>query len=163
MKFTRQGNQYQTNGELPQVGMAAPAFSLQNTNDETITQDSLKGKVTLISVVPDVNTRVCNIQTKAFHHKMAQLTEIQLITISKNTKEEFLNWCSANDVTMEMLSDTNFIFGKTYGLYVEDLQTNYRCVFVVDYEGRIAYVGAQPEMTDEPDYDTAIAAAKSLL
>lgn len=163
MKFTRQGNHYQTNGELPQVGVAAPAFALSNTNDKIITQESLKGHVTLISVVPDVNTRVCNIQTKAFHHKMAQQSDIQLITISKNTKEEFLNWCSANDVTMEMLSDTDFTFGKTYGLYVEALTTNYRCVLVVDQEGRIAYVGAQPEMTDEPDYDAAIAAAKSLL
>lgn len=163
MKFTRKGNAYTTNGDLPKVGDLAPDFTLTSTTDETVTRDTFKGHVTLISVVPDINTRVCDLQTKAFHHKMAQRPNIELVTISKNTKEEFLNWCSANDVEMTMLSDTDFTFGKTYGLYAEALNTDYRSVFVLDRDGKITYVGVQEEMTDEPDYDTAIQAAEALL
>ena len=69
MFITRHNNPYELKGELPTVGEKAPHFSLECIHGEIKTPESFAGKVTLISVVPDINTRVCDIQTKAFLKK----------------------------------------------------------------------------------------------
>ena len=86
MFITRHNNPYELKGELPTVGEKAPHFSLECIHGEIKTPESFAGSVTLISVVPDINTRVCDIQTKAFHKKMKEHPSIQLVTISKITK-----------------------------------------------------------------------------
>ena len=127
------------------------------------TPESFVGRVTLVSVVPDINTRVCDIQTKAFHKKMKEHPSVQLVTISKNNKDEFKNWCSANDVAMEMLCDVNFTFGEAYGIYVPELSVDQRSIFVLDQNGTIVYQEIVQEMTDEPNYDEAIRVALTYL
>lgn len=163
MFITRHEKPYALKGQLPTVGEQAPHFSLESIRGEVKTPESFKGRVTLISVVPDINTRVCDIQTKAFHQKMKEYPSIQLVTISKNTKEEFATWCSANDVAMEMLCDVSFAFGEAYGIYVPELGVDERSIFVLDQSGTIVYQELVQEMTHEPDYDAAIQAAQRYL
>ena len=163
MEITRKGTVYQTKGVVPTVGELAPAFALENTKGEVVTQESLKGSVVVISVIPDINTSVCDLQTKAFNQKVAALSGVRLVTISKNTKEQFLEWCGANGVEMEMLSDTEFSFGTAYGIYVPELAVDQRSVFVLDMDGTLAYKEVLVEMVNEPNYDAALEEAKELV
>lgn len=161
VEITRKGTPYQLNGEQTEVGDKAPDFSVQNLKGDMIQLQDFTGKVVLISVIPDIDTRVCAQQTRAFNEKASTIEGVQLITISNNTQEQQSNWCSGEGIAMEMLHDTNLIFADGYGLYMPELEKLARSVFVIDANGVIVYQEIVPEMVDEPDYDGVIEAAKS--
>lgn len=161
MEFTRKGTPLKVEGTQPAVGEQAPDFSLKNLKDETIELSQFKGKVVLISVVPDIDTRVCAIQTKAFNASANDIEGVQLITVSTNTKEQQEKWCAGEGIVMEMLQDTDQLFGKTYGIAIPELNALVRSVFVIDGAGKLVYKEAVAEMVEEPDYDKAIEAAKA--
>ncbi|MCQ9210595.1 thiol peroxidase [Granulicatella seriolae] len=162
MEVTRKGSPYQTEGQVPQVGELVPDFVVVSSKDDELRLDTLKGQVTLISVVPDINTSVCDIQTKKFNQEIAALDDIQLVTVSTNTKEDFLEWCAGNGVDMLMASDTQRDFGKKYGIYIPELDVDQRAVFLLDKEGRLVYKEILVEMVDQPNYEVAIEEAKAL-
>ena len=87
MNVTRKGHVLELTGEQPKVGTKAPVFSLKNLNNQEINLADYKGKTVLISVVPDIDTRVCSLQTKRFNQEAAKLDGVQIITISNNTVE----------------------------------------------------------------------------
>lgn len=162
MEVTRKGAPYQTEGQVPQVGELVADFVVVSSKDDELRLDTLKGQVTLISVVPDINTSVCDIQTKKFNQEIAALDDIQLVTVSTNTKEDFLEWCAGNGVDMLMVSDTQRDFGKKYGIYIPELDVDQRAVFLLDKEGRLVYKEILVEMVDQPNYEVAIEEAKAL-
>lgn len=145
------------------VGEVAPDFSLNNLNDEKVSLKDLLKKPVLLNVVPDIDTSVCSIQTKRFNQEAAGVQGATFVTISKNTKEEQENWCSAEGVEMEMLHDTEFSFGKEYGLYIEERGILARSIFVIDTDGTIVYREIVAEIKQEPDYAPALDALKKLL
>ena len=161
MQITRKGTPYQLNGKQTNVGDKAPDFSVKNLTGDMIQLQDFTGKVVLISVIPDIDTRVCAQQTRAFNEKASDIEGVQLVTISNNTKEQQDNWCAGEGIEMEMLHDTNLIFGDDYGLYMPELEKLARSVFVVDTNGVIVYQEIVSEMVDEPDYEAVIEAAKS--
>ncbi|WP_192988368.1 thiol peroxidase [Carnobacterium mobile] len=161
MEFTRKGTPLKVEGTQPAVGEQSPDFSLKNLEDETIELSQFKGKVVLISVVPDIDTRVCAIQTKAFNADANDIEGVQLITVSTNTKEQQEKWCAGEGIEMEMLHDTDQTFGKTYGIAIPELNALVRSVFVIDGSGKLVYKETVAEMVEEPDYDKAIEAAKA--
>lgn len=161
MQITRKGTPYQLNGKQTNVGDKAPDFSVKNLTGDMIQLQDFTGKVVLISVIPDIDTRVCAQQTRAFNEKASDIEGVQLVTISNNTKEQQDNWCAGEGIEMEMLHDTNLIFGDAYGLYMPELEKLARSVFVVDTNGVIVYQEIVSEMVDEPDYEAVIEAAKS--
>ena len=87
-----------------------PRLFFENLNNQEINLADYKGKTVLISVVPDIDTRVCSLQTKRFNQEAAKLDGVQIITVSNNTVEEQANWCAAEGVEMEMLHDTEDSF-----------------------------------------------------
>lgn len=115
----------------------------------------------LISVIPDIDTRVCALQAKEFNKIANELDGVQLITISNNSKEEQAEWCAGKDISMEMLHDSNLEFGEAYGLVMEELEKLARSVFVINPRGEIVYQEIVPEMSSEPDYDQAIKATRA--
>ena len=161
MEITRKGTPYKLKGVQPKVGNKAPDFEAGNLTDEQIKLSDFAGKVVLISVVPDIDTRVCALQAKAFNKIASELDGVQLITISNNSKEEQAEWCAGKDISMEMLHDSELNFGNAYGLVMEDLDRLARSVFVVNPRGEITYQEIVPEMSSEPDYDKAIKAARA--
>lgn len=159
MQITRKGTAYQLEGTQTKIGDKAPAFSVRNLEDKEVQLSDFAGKVVLISVIPDIDTRVCALQTKSFNEKASKIEDVQLITISNNTKEQQNNWCAGEGIEMEMLHDTELSFAQSYGLYMPELEKIARSVFVVDGEGIITHQEIIPEMVDEPNYDAVIAAA----
>lgn len=161
MEVTRKGTPHKLRGIQTKVEDKAPEFTLKNLVDETVGLKDFFGKVVLISVIPDIDTRVCALQAKAFNKIASELDGVQLITISNNTKEEQAEWCAGKDISMEMLHDSELSFGNAYGLVMEDLERLARSVFVVNPRGEITYQEIVPEMSSEPNYDKAIKAAKA--
>ena len=136
---------------------------MKNLNNQEINLADYKGKTVLISVVPDIDTRVCSLQTKRFNQEAAKLDGVQIITISNNTVEEQANWCAAEGVEMEMLHDTEDSFGAAYGLYIPEMGRLARAIFVIDPEGTLVYEEIVSEVSSEPDYQQALEGAKSVI
>lgn len=164
MEVTLKGETVELVGIQPNVGEKAPGFSLFNTQDEKVTLDELKGNVVLISVFPDINTSVCDKQTREFNETAANLDGLTLLSVSKNTKEELQDWCAASGVDMQMLHDDQGEFAKAYGLAIPKMGNKLaRSVFVVDQQGVLAYKEIVPEISTVPDAEAAMAAVKKLL
>ncbi|KRL05724.1 peroxiredoxin [Liquorilactobacillus oeni] len=157
MKITMHQKPLVTNGEPPIVGNTFPDFSLKNIHQEMISLKKLAKENTLISVVPDVNTRVCSLSTKIFNEKVDDFPAINFLTISTNSSTEQKNWCAAENVAkMQLLSDEQGSFGKMLGLYVPDKRIDARSVWIIDHKGKIIYRELIVEQSNEPDYATAL-------
>lgn len=164
MEITRQGQVETLVGNPPEVGEQLPHFKLFNANDQRVKTRDLLGQVLLISVVPDINTRVCSIQTKKFNKTMDQYPGVRFITVSTNTIKEQAAWCAAEDVDkMEMMSDSEESFGYEMKLLSPNAGVLARSIFVIDEQGSITYRQIVHEQTDEPNYLAAINALKKLI
>lgn len=162
MKITRKGVTIEIPGVQPVVGEQAPAFQLKDLQDNTVELADLAGKPTILSIIPNIDTRVCAIQTKRFNREASQLADVHFATISNNTKEEQAQWCGLEGVDMLMLHDPENTFGAAYHILMPELDRYARSIFVLDQAGVIQYVEIVPEMSQEPDYAKAIAAAQAL-
>ena len=158
MEITRHGEPMQTNGDALALGHELPRFNVENADHKPVSNTDMEGKLTLISVVPDINTRVCSISTKQFNQAMDSFQDINFYTVSTNTVEEQQNWCAAENVTkMQLVSDVDADFGRAMGLYTPDNGTDARSVWVVNRDGVVLYRELIVEQTNEPDYASALA------
>lgn len=151
MKVTRKGEEVEIIGVQPEVGTKAPNFSLRNLKDEVVSLSDFIGTPVLISVVPNIDTRICSLQTKRFNQEAATVEGVKFMTISNNTKDEQANWCAAEGVDMEILHDTEGKFGEAYGLYIPAMEHLARGIFVIDKEGKIVYEAISLEISEEPN------------
>ena len=163
MQVTLKGNPVELEGVQPIKGDKAPNFSLLDLNDTLVELSASINNPLIISVVPDIDTSVCALQTKRFNQEAATETGINFVTISNNTKEEQSNWCAAEGVEMTMLRDADLEFAKNYGLLIPAIDRLARAIFVVDSKGTIVYEEIVPEVSQEPDYAKALEAAKDLI
>lgn len=162
MNVTLKGQPVELEGSQVQVGDKAPNFSLPDVTNTLVELSTLTNKPTVISVIPDIDTGICSLQTKRFNQETANLPDINFVTISNNTLEEQKNWCAAEGVDMMMLRDEDAEFGKNYGLYIPAINKLARALFVVDSSGKIAFAKINDEIGTEPDYDEALTVAKNL-
>ena len=163
MQVTRKGTIFEVPGIQPKVGDQAKEFELKSLDDKVYRLADFLGKPTILSIVPDIDTRVCALQTKRFNEEASKIDEVNFVTISNNTKEEQANWCAAEGVkNMQLLSDKAFDFGKNAGLYVADNDTDARSVWVLDNDGKVLYRELVIEQTNEPDYESVLQFLDSL-
>ena len=165
---TFKGNPMTLAGAAVAVGAAGPDFTVHYFQDglQTITLDDVKGKPTLLSVVPSLDTGVCAIQTKQFNQQLAELGErVNAVTISLDLPFAMNRFCGAEDITnMRVGSDyQNRNFGQNWGVLIEELKLLARAVFVLDSEGKVVHAEVVQEVTNEPDYAAALAALKGQL
>lgn len=163
MQVTRKGTVYQLSGEPPKVGEKAPYFELTDLADRRFSLTDFLGKPTILSIVPDIDTRVCALQTKRFNQEASQLTGVNFATISNNTKEEQKAWCGQEGVSMIMLHDPENTFGTAFGIMLPEFGHFARGIFVLDGQGVIQYEEIVAEISHEPDYQLALTKAKELL
>ena len=152
-------------GTTPAVGDAAPDATLLDNDLNPVTISSFAGKVMVVSVVPSLDTGVCDLQTRRFNEEAAGLgDDVQILTISMDLPFAQARWCGAAGVDqLQTLSDHRTAeFGDAYGLTIKELRLLARAVLVIDADGVVRYVQIVPEVTEHPDYDAAIAAAKAL-
>ncbi len=163
MNITRKGEPLEVPGKQLQVGDKAAAFSLKDLTEQTYTLADFAGKPTILSIIPDIDTRVCAIQTKRFNIEASQIDTINFATISNNTKAEQAAWCGQEGVDMLMLHDPENTFGESYSLVITEVNRYARAIYVLDQDGVIRYEEIVPEMSHEPDYAKALEAAKALV
>lgn len=150
-------------GEPLKVGETLPHFKLEDQNGEKVKTADLVGQLMLISVVPDLNTGTCTLQTRHFNQTVDQFEGIQFLTVSTNTVAEQRDWCAAEGVkNLRMLSDEQESFGYATKLYIPSQGFDARAVYIVDSEGVVRYAQIVPEVSEEPDYDDALRALREL-
>ncbi|TWT78982.1 putative thiol peroxidase [Planctomycetes bacterium CA13] len=165
--ITFKGNPMHLEGADLAVGSTAPAFTVHyaEAGIQTLTLNDLKGKPSIISVVPSLDTAVCAIQTKRFNEELGVMGDkINAVTISRDLPFAQARFCGAEDVKMRAASDyQTHAFGTDYGVTIEELKLLTRAVIVLDKDGVVSYKEIVPEVTDEPNYAAALDALKKLV
>ncbi|MBD7935558.1 thiol peroxidase [Cytobacillus sp. Sa5YUA1] len=160
---TFKGNPVTLLGNEVKVGYQAPQFSVLANDLSEVTLANTKGKIRLISVVPSVDTGVCDAQTRKFNEEASGLNNVEVLTISVDLPFAQKRWCAASGLeNVQTLSDhRDLSFGEAYGVVMQELRLLARSVFVVDSNDQVVYVEYVGEGTDHPNYEEAIEAAKS--
>ena len=157
------GNPLTLIGPELQAGDHAPDFSVVDGTLSAVNLEKTGSNVRIISVVPSLDTPVCDLQTKRFNEEAAQLPGVDIVTISMDLPFAQKRWCGAFGVDrIKMLSDHRTAsFGEAYGTLIKDLRIESRAIFVLDRDNILRHVEYVKEVADHPNYDAALAAAKA--
>ncbi len=160
---TLRGNTLTLIGPELKPGDAAPDFTLVDNGLKTVTLADTGRNVRIISVVPSLDTPVCDAQTKRFNEEAAKLPNVDILTVSMDLPFAQKRWCGAFGVDkVKMLSDhRDGSFGANYGTLIKELRIESRAIFVLDQENKIRYVEYVKEVADFPNYDAALAAVNT--
>jgi thiol peroxidase len=164
--YTFKGHPVTLIGPELKVGDKAPDATVSVSFADQVQISKYDGKVKLISVVPSLDTGVCDAQTRRFNEEAANLGEdVTILTISMDLPPAQARWCGAAGIDkVNVVSDYNKAdFGEKYGVLVKELRLDMRAVFVVDKSNTIQYVEVLKELTEHPNYDQALAAVKKLV
>ena len=161
--ITLGGNPIHTNGELPTVGSKAPDFQLVKTDLSVVSLSDFAGSKLVLNIFPSVDTGVCATSVRTFNQKASSLENTKVLCISRDLPFAQKRFCGAEGIeNVENLSDfKEGDFGKNYGLTMTDgplAGLHSRVVIVVDENGMVTHSQQVPEIADEPNYETALAA-----
>lgn len=164
--LVKAGNKFVTLlGNQVNVGEQAPSFKVVDGNFAQVKLTDFKNKTLLISVVPSLDTGVCSLQTKRFNEEVANLPQnISILTISNDLPFAQKRFCKAENITaVKVLSDAVWRdFGSNYGLLIKDMGLLTRAIFIIDSSGKIAYKELVANISNHPDYDTALTTLKAI-
>lgn len=146
------------------VGDKAPDFTAVDDKLQPVSLSATGNGVRIFSVIPSLDTPVCDMQTKRFNDEAGKLPNVSIYTISMDLPFAQKRWCDSFGVDhVKMISDhRNASFGESYGTLIKELRIESRAIFVVDKDNVIRHAEYVKEVGDHPDYDAALNAAKSL-
>jgi thiol peroxidase len=146
-------------------GDQAPDFEVVDNNLQTVTLAGTGNNVRIFSVVPSLDTPVCDAQTKRFNEEAAKLDGVDIYTVSMDLPFAQKRWCGAFGIDkVKMLSDHRTgSFGENYGTLIKELRIESRAIFVVDKNNTIRHVEYVKEVAEHPNYEAALEAAKAAL
>ena len=157
---TMRGNPLTLVGPELKAGETAPEFSVIDSSLKPVHLKDTSGKTRIFSVVPSLDTPVCDAQTKRFNEEAGKLKDVDFYTVSMDlpfAQKRFCNSFALDNV--KMLSDhKDASFGSAYGTLIKELRILSRAIFVVGPDDRLKYVEYVPEVADHPNYDAALAA-----
>jgi thiol peroxidase len=166
--ITFKGNPVQTIGTLPAKGSKAPDFRLTGSDLKDVALADFSGRVKILNIVPSLDTGVCAASARAFNKAAASLGNVVILTISRDLPFAQKRFCEAEGIdkviTLSELRDRDF--GKAYGV---EMTTGplagllSRAVVVLDAQDIVVYTQQVPEIAQEPDYESALSAAKKTL
>ena len=156
------GNPLTLVGPELKPGDAAPDFSLVDGSLKPVTLKDTGNHVRIISVIPSLDTPVCDAQTKRFNEEASKLPDVDIITVSMDLPFAQKRWCGAFGVDkVKMLSDhKEASFGTNYGTLIKDLRIESRAIFVLDSQNKIRHAEYVKEVADFPNYEAALSAAR---
>ncbi len=161
---TFKGNPLTLIGPEIKVGAKAPDFQVLGDDLSAVTLQNFKGKTKLISVVPSLDTPVCDQQTRRFNEEAAKLpADVQVLTISMDLPFAQKRFCSTAGIDkIKTLSDhRDASFGQAYGTLIKELRLLTRSIFIVSPDDKVQYVEYVREVTNHPNYDAALNFFKS--
>ena len=164
-RVTMKGNPVTLIGKEVAVGQDAPDCTLAANDLSDFRLSSLKGKKVILSVVPSLDTGICDLQTKRFNKEANQLgKDVAIVTVSMDLPFAQKRWCGAtgSDKIRTVSDHRDAAFGQSYGVLIKGLRLLTRAIFIVDAKGVMRYKQIVPEITTEPNYDEALAAFKKI-
>lgn len=164
--ITFAGNPMTLVGPEVKVGQQAPDFTLLDNGLQPKTLKDFEGKIKVISVVPSLDTGVCDAQTRWFNQDVTKLSDdVVVLTVSMDLPFAQKRWCGAagveNVVTLSDHKDASF--GTNYGFLIEELRLDTRGVVVIDKNDKVTYVEYVPEVTHAVNFDGVLEAVKALI
>lgn len=160
---TLQGNTFNTSGELPAVGSAAPDFHLVDGQLNDVRLADFSGKRIILNIVPSLDTPTCATSARKFNEKAAGRDDVTVLVVSADLPFAQGRFCTAegieNVVPLSLMRTR--AFAKDYGVLMTDgplAGITARAIVVIGEDGRVLYTQLVPEIADEPDYDAALAA-----
>ena len=160
---TLQGNPFQTNGELPEIGSDAPGFRLVAADLKDMTPHDFAGKTKILNIFPSVDTPTCATSVRKFNEKAGKLGDVVVLCISADLPFAQGRFCGAekleNVVTLSLMRGAQF--AKDYGVQIENgplAGLTARAIVVLDANNKVTYTELVKELADEPDYEAALKA-----
>lgn len=164
-EITRYGTPIHTNGDLPKVGSDAPDFRLVDVDLNDVTLASFKGKKKLLSIVPSLDTPTCSLSTKKFNEQASAYPNTVMLIVSADLPYAQKRFCAAENTeqvkTLSMMRNRQF--ARDYGVLVVDGPTEgitARAIVVIDENDKVVHTELVPEIRQEPDYESALAALR---
>jgi thioredoxin-dependent peroxiredoxin len=162
--MTLRGNPFTLIGPELKVGDKAPEFEAIDNALKPVTLESTGHNVRVFSVVPSLDTPVCDAQTKRFNEEAANMPGVDVYTFSMDLPFAQKRWCGAYGVDkVKMVSDhREGNFGSAFGTLIKELRIHSRAIFVLDKDNTIKHVEYVKEMSEHPNYDSVMSAVKTL-
>jgi len=157
------GNDFNTCGDLPAVGSAAPAFTLCGTDLGDITLAGLQGQKVVLNIFPSIDTPTCATSVKRFNTEASSRAGVTVLCVSRDLPFAQKRFCGAEGLD-KVTSASDFRtgeFGRTFGVQIQDgplAGVLARSVVVIGADCNVLYTELVPETVDEPNYDAALAA-----
>ncbi len=162
-KISLHGNECNTNGELPAVGSAAPELHLTNGDLGDVKLADYTGKKKLLNIVPSLDTPTCAKSTIKFNQAAKGRDDVVVLIVSADLPFAQGRFCTGekldNVIPLSIMRSKNF--AKDYGVLIQDgplTGITARAVVVLDENDKVVYTQLVPEIGEEPDYDSALAA-----
>lgn len=165
-ELTHKGKDLTVLGAKLEVGQKAPDAVLRANNQSDVKISDFAGKVRLISVVPSLDTGICDAQTRRMNEEASKLGEnVVVITVSAEHPFNQGRWCGAAGIeAVKVLSDNyDMNFGQAYGTHIKEWRLEQRAMFVLDKDATVRHVEYVPQIAQHPDYEAALNAVKALL
>lgn len=163
-KIKFHGDEVNTVGNLPAVGEKMKDFNLVASDLSEKGLSDFKGKKVVYNIFPSINTGVCAASVRNFNEKAAGLENTVVVGVSKDLPFAQDQFCGAEGIdNVVMLSDFRSDFATQNGVLMNDGPLKglmSRAIIVTDTDGKIVYTQQVGELTDEPDYEAALNAAK---
>ncbi len=160
--ITFQGKPLHTSGELPATGSKAPDFTLVNGKLSDVTPATYAGKRKVLNIVPSLDTPVCAASTRKFNEKAGSLDNTVVLVISADLPFAQCRFCETEGLKNVIpLSSFRSSFAVDYGVKLMDTilaGLTARAVIIIDENDQVVYSQLVSELTEEPDYESALAA-----
>jgi len=163
-QITLGGKPTNTIGELPAVGSTAPNFTAIKTDFSPMSLADLKGKKVLLNIFPSVDTGVCATSVRRFNQEAVGLENTVVVCLSIDLPFAQQRFCGAEGIDKVMVASSyrdEGAFGRDYGVTAVDGAfggLHARAIVIVDENGTVIYTEQVPEIGQEPDYQSALAA-----
>jgi len=161
--ITLKGNLINTSGVLPALNSSAPDFLLTKSDLVDVSLKDFSGNNIILNIFPSIDTSVCAASVRRFNLEAGKLTETKVLCISGDLPFAHNRFCTAeglkNVITLSELRKKEF--GEKYGIRLIDgplAGLLARAIVIIDKNGKVKYTQLVPEITQEPDYEKALAA-----
>ncbi len=163
---TFQGGQLTLEGGGLKIGDKAPDFAVLDADLKEVKLSDFGGKIRIVSVTPSLDTPVCDLQLRWFNTEASNLgADVVVLNVSMDLPFAIARFCTSAGIDkVKALSDHRAAsFGRAYGLLIKELRLLTRAVLIIDRDGVLRYQEIVPEITNQPDYDRALAALKAIV
>lgn len=151
-------------GKEIKIGEQGSDFEVITNDMKSYTLQDAGEKVKIISVVPSLDTGVCELQTLNFNEAAAELGDVVILTISVDLPFAQKRFCGVKgiDKVITLSDHKELSFGLNYGFVIEELRLLSRGIVILDGNNIVRYVEYVGDISEHPNYDMAIEEAKKL-